>query len=146
MNEPSSVPPRGLRLGIGVLAALVAVLTLLGTCVWLALWGLGVVATPSLPALVLVILVQSLYVSFWILIAYRLLYNRPNRQGGLFSSSGLYATAVFSGLAAVALIFAPASGDSRDGLALRLRGVAVCLTLAVPAFYLARRRAASQAR
>jgi hypothetical protein len=116
---------------------------LLGTCVSLVLWGLGIQATPSLPRLVLGILVQSLWNSFWILTAYRLLADRPNRQGGLFSSLSLYATSVFSGLAALALIFAPAGGNSHDGFALRFRGVAVCWILGVPSFYLARRRRAA---
>ncbi len=143
MHDPFTAPPGWLRLSVGWLTAFVAFVTVLGTGISIALWGLGVAPLPSLPKLALAALIQGLWNAFWIRTAYRLLANRPNRRGGLFSSLTLYAVAVFSALLSVAFLVAPGSVGAERDLASRLRAVSLFLAIGVPSFYLARSRQAA---
>ena len=145
MNDPFAAPPRWLRLSVGWLTAFVAFVTVLGTGISIAMWGFGLAPLPSLPKLALAALIQGLWNAFWIRTAYRLLTNRPNRLGGLFSSLTLYAVSVFSALACVALFISPRGVGTEHDIVSRVRGAALFLAIGAPSFYLARyRRAAAR--
>jgi hypothetical protein len=78
----------------------------------------------------------SLFIWFFSTIAYRLILNRPNREGGLFSSRFLYGAALIIALATLTLIFAP--GRRIDQ---RARAFLYGTPMSAACWLLARRRA-----
>lgn len=80
----------------------------------------------------------GIFIWFFAAIAYRLLFNRPNRQGGLFSSTFLYGAALITCVATLTLGLAPSTRIDR-----RARAFLYGMPMAAACWLLARRRAAA---
>ncbi|HET7538993.1 MAG TPA: hypothetical protein VFK05_03950 [Polyangiaceae bacterium] len=80
----------------------------------------------------------SIFIWFFAAIAYRLLFNRPNREGGLFSSTFLYGAALITIVATLTLGFAPGTRIDRRARAFLYGG-----PMSAACWLLGRRRAAA---
>lgn len=81
---------------------------------------------------------SGIFIWFFLAIAYRLIFNRPNRQGGLFSSRFLYGAALITLLATLTLGLAPGTRIDR-----RARAFLYGVPMSTACWLLGRRRAAA---
>lgn len=130
---------RPVQIAVGLLTAAVAgfIGLILGVNSWE--WLLVPSSRELSPfAAVLVVGGCSIFIWFFGTLAYRLILNRPNREGGLFSSSFLYGAAVISLAVTLTLVLAPGRRVDR-----RIRAFLYGTPMSAACWLLARRRSAA---
>ena len=127
------------QIAVGLVTAAIAAFAALILCVNSREWLLVPSSRELSPtAAVLVAGGCSVFIWFFSAIAYRLILNRPNREGGLFSSSFLYGAAVITLVATLTLGLAPSTRVDR-----RIRAFLYGAPMSVACWLLARRRSAA---